>query len=122
LLNSIILDPWFLFIGGLVYFDTLGVDLATIAGILEDDLSPITVNIGMISILFSNVAISKTELFKSSPTCRDGIDSLEGFDRIKIISVAAWCRKSANRTDGYSIVCGKNSTVSKFTTDFILKI
>ena len=122
LLNSIILGLWFLFVRGLVCFNILRDNLVMIIGTLGDDSLTIAINIGMISVLFSNIAISIIALNRSSSAYRDGIVSLGGFDRIEIISVAAWCIKSANWIDGHSMVCGKNSIVSEFTTNFVLRI
>ena len=43
-------------------------------------------------------------------------------DRIEMMSIVAYSKKSNNFTEENGIVCRKNSTVPEFTIDFILGI
>ena len=89
---------------------------------LRDRLSSIDDRIGSISILFNSLAISSIALFSSWPACSDGILVEGGLDRIEIMFIAAYFRKSNNFTKRNGIACGKNSTISEFSIDFVLGI
>ena len=101
-------------------FATLRSGLVMIDFTLIAGLSSIAFSVGIISVRFSNLTISKIELFSSSPAYSDRIPNFGGLAKMDRMSEAAcWMKSDSLNKENYIIV-GKNSTVSEFTSDFIL--
>jgi len=89
---------------------------------LRDGLSLINNRISSISALFNSLAITSIALFTSWPACSNGTLVEGSLDKMEMMSVVAYSRKSNNFTEGNGILYGKNSTVLEFTMDFALEM